>query len=112
MKRFYFLLFACVMALSGYADGAVRNLSSDVANPSISTANKTKWDAHPRQLTMPQSNSENLSNSLLSPVIREDKARKHSKEFISSSGSIIQGHLKASSSADFPNGRSRSSSRR
>lgn len=81
--------------------------SSEQSELPSSLEGKTFWGKAPRQLLLPGNSSGSLSGSLLSPkesAVPGTSGAKLSKYPISASGSNLQGHLKASSSAAFPNG--------
>lgn len=103
---------ASIIALSGWCaapqPAKTQSLApTETSARSRSLVGKTKWIAPLRPLLMPQRSTDGLSGSMLAPrtlsTERAESMRKTQRQ-VSSSGSTIQGHLKASSSADFPNG--------
>lgn len=106
MKKLYLFLAAMIISVCAWGAQPDKSLVADQAQQGKSLVGKTKWDSPARRLTLPQGSTDGLSGSMLSPkTVSENTATlKSSMRRVSSSGSTIQGHLKASSSADFPNG--------
>ena len=108
MKKF--LLLAAVSLIIFVSQGAVPTKSVSMESPTdkVSVEGKTKWDVRTNRLILSTGSSEQLSGSMLAPATASDnvtsRSRKIAPNRISASGSTLQGHLKASSSADFPNG--------
>lgn len=107
MKRLYLFITAIALVFNGLMASPVKSASAEGVENGVSYEGKTQWGASPHRLLLPTGNSSSLSGSLLSPETVSSGSiakRNAAPSLISPSGSTLQGHLKASSSAAFPNG--------